>query len=343
MAGNSIGQQLVLTTFGESHGTAVGGVLDGFPSKIDIDSGFIQSELDRRKPGRESYSSPRQESDTIEILSGIFEGRSTGAPIAFIIRNRDARPEDYTQLKDLYRPSHADFTWQQKFGIRDYRGGGRSSARETAVRVAAGAFAKLLLMRLDILVHARIDGIGPYTLQDHPDGLDDPQICSFLDQVRTEGDTVGGTVLTVVSGVPAGLGEPLYDKLSADLAKSMFSINAVRGFELGSGFASAAMKGSEHNDPFDVRDGKIVTSSNHSGGIQGGISNGMEIIFRVAFKPVSTLMKEQNTLNAKGERVTFSGKGRHDVCIVPRALPVVEAMAALTLADHLLRSGRFTG
>lgn len=343
MAGNSIGQQLVLTTFGESHGTAVGGVLDGFPAKIDIDSGFIQSELDRRKPGRDSFSSPRQENDTIEILSGIFEGRSTGAPIAFIIRNRDARPEDYTQLKNLYRPSHADYTWQQKYGIRDYRGGGRSSARETAVRVAAGALAKLLLSRQNISVRARIVSIGPFSFEDYTGGLDDPQIGSYLDQVRKDGDTVGGTVLTVVSGVPPGLGEPLYDKLSADLAKSMFSINAVRGFELGSGFASAAMKGSEHNDPFDVMDGKIVTSTNHSGGIQGGISNGMEIIFRVAFKPVSTLMKEQNTINEKGERVTFSGKGRHDVCIVPRALPVVEAMTALTLADHLLRSGRFTG
>ncbi len=343
MAGNSIGQQLVLTTFGESHGTAVGGVLDGFPSKIVIDSGFIQSELDRRKPGRDSFSSPRQESDTIEILSGIFDGRSTGAPIAFIIRNRDARPEDYTQLKDLYRPSHADYTWQQKYGIRDYRGGGRSSARETAVRVAAGALAKLLLSGQNISVRAHIVSIGPFSFEGYPGGLDDPQISSYLDQVRNDGDTVGGTVMTVVSGVPAGLGEPLYDKLSADLAKSMFSINAVRGFELGSGFASAAMKGSEHNDPFDVKDGKIITWSNHSGGIQGGISNGMEIIFRVAFKPVSTLMKEQNTVNEKGERVTFSGKGRHDVCIVPRALPVVEAMAALTLADHLLRSGRFTG
>lgn len=343
MAGNSIGQQLVLTTFGESHGTAVGGVLDGFPSKIDIDSGFIQSELDRRKPGRDSFSSPRQENDTIEILSGIFDGRSTGAPIAFIIRNRDARPEDYSQLKDLFRPSHADYTWQQKYGIRDFRGGGRSSARETAVRVAAGALAKLLLSRQNISVHARIASIGPFSFEDYTGGLDDPQISSYLDQVRKDGDTVGGTVLTVVKGVPAGLGEPLYDKLSADLAKSMFSINAVRGFELGSGFASAAMKGSEHNDPFDVMEGKIVTSSNHSGGIQGGISNGMEIIFSVAFKPVSTLMKEQNTINEKGERVTFSGKGRHDVCIVPRAVPVVEAMAALTLADHLLRSGRFTG
>ena len=342
MAGNSIGQQLVLTTFGESHGTAVGGVLDGFPSGIDIDSGFIQSELDRRKPGRDSYSSPRQESDTIELLSGIFDGRSTGAPIAFMIRNKDARPEDYAEIKDIYRPSHADYTWQQKYGIRDYRGGGRSSARETAVRVAAGAFAKLLLDRHRITIKARIDSIGPFSFKDHPAGLDDPLVWSFLDQVRIDGDTAGGTILTVVSGVPAGLGDPLYDKLSADLAKSMFTINAVRGFELGSGFAAASMKGSEHNDPFEVMDGKIITSSNHSGGIQGGISNGMEIIFRVAFKPVSTLMKEQKSINTKGETVVFSGKGRHDACIVPRALPVVEAMTALTIADHLLRSGRFS-
>lgn len=352
MAGNSFGKALVLTTFGESHGVAVGGVLDGFPSGFAIDLGFIQAELNRRRPGRSDHSSPRTEEDRIEILSGLFEGRTTGAPVAFLVYNKDHRPEDYDHLGKVYRPSHADYTWEKKYGIRDPRGGGRSSARETVARVAGGAFAKLLLQKRGISVKAHASQIGPYLLPDDGYRMEEgteltasdtvkmpEEIVAYLAQLKANGDTAGGVVTCTITGVTVGLGEPVFDKLQADLAKAMLSINAVKGFDYGSGFAGAAMKGSEHNDPFTVRNGEISTVTNHSGGIQGGISNGQDIYFRVAFKPVSTLMKEQQTINSAGEIVILEGKGRHDVCVVTRALPIVEAMAALVIADHLLRNG----
>ncbi|MCX6252103.1 MAG: chorismate synthase [Bacteroidetes bacterium] len=354
MSGNSIGKVLVITTFGESHGPAVGGVLDGFPSNILIDVSFIQSELNRRKTKSWFYASARNEEDEIEILSGIFENKSTGAPIAFIVRNKNARPADYKQLKDVYRPSHADFTWEMKYGIRDYLGGGRSSARETVARVAGGAIAKLLLNNHRISILSYVSQIGTVKLPDgftviDPDTiLKSPVLCpdeetshrmiALLENLKSEGDTTGGIINCIISGVPVGLGEPVFDKLQADLAKAMLSINAVKGFEYGSGFGAAAMKGSEHNDPFVFKDNHITTSTNFSGGIQGGISNGNEIFFRVAFKPPPTLMRDQKTVNSKGQKVILKGKGRHDVCMVPRALPIVEAMAALVLADHLIRN-----
>jgi chorismate synthase len=356
MPGNSFGKALVLTTFGESHGPAAGGVLDGFPSNIPVDLHFIQSELDRRRTKSWFYASPRIEEDKIEILSGIFENKSTGAPIAFIIRNKDARPADYEQLKDIYRPSHADFTWEKKYGIRDYLGGGRSSARETVARVAGGAFAKLLLATQDISFLSYVSQIGTVRLPDDfelinpgsilkspvlcPDEEISRQMVTLLENLKAEGDTTGGIVNCTISGVPVGLGEPVFDKLQADLAKAMLSINAVKGFEYGTGFRAASKKGSEHNDPFIFKDNRITTSTNNSGGIQGGISNGNDIYFRVAFKPPPTLMRDQKTVNSRGEKVILKGKGRHDVCMVPRTLPIVEAMAALVLADHLLRTAR---
>ncbi|MDP4282001.1 MAG: chorismate synthase [Bacteroidota bacterium] len=353
MAGNSFGKALVLITFGESHGSATGGVLDGFPSGIFIDTAFIQRELDRRKPGCYSFSSQRQEDDIVEILSGLFSGKTTGAPIAFLIRNRDARPEDYLNLKDIFRPSHADFTYEQKYGLRDYRGGGRASARETAARVAAGAFAKILLQQTGISVTAYTSLIGniglPKNYVWNPDkdyvlpetGCPDPatseNMLQLLEQLREEGDSTGGIVTCRITGVPAGLGEPVFDKLQADLAKGMMSINAAKAFEYGSGFDGCSRKGSEENDPFIFREGKILTETNHSGGIQGGISNGNEIYFQVGFKPAASIAKNQTTVNRKGEEVLLSVKGRHDVCVVPRAVPVVEAMAAFVIADHWLR------
>jgi chorismate synthase len=342
--GNSFGKSLVLTTFGESHGLAVGGILDGFPPKIEINPDFLQTEINRRRTGNDFFSSSRKEEDTLEILSGIFEGLSTGAPIAFLVYNHDQKPADYEHLKNVYRPSHADFTYQQKYGIRDPRGGGRSSARETLARVAAGAFAKLFLQKDQISISSGIAQIGPYVVDDPGSGNAEPlagflskEILDFLQLLKTSGNTAGGVVSCCIKGVPAGLGEPVFDKLQADLAKAMLSINAVKGFEYGSGFAGAAMTGSEHNDIFTMNNGKIETKTNHSGGIQGGISNGMDITFRVAFKPVSTLMKDQESITVSGEPTVIHGKGRHDVCVVPRALPVVEAMAALVVADHLLR------
>ncbi len=338
MSGNSFGKVLVLTTFGESHGIAVGGVLDGYPANLDIDISYIQEELDRRKPGNDFFSSPRQEADKIEILSGVFEGKSTGAPLAFIVFNRDQHSADYDHLKETFRPSHGDFTWERKFGIRDPRGGGRSSARETLARVAGGGFAKLFLQTHNITVKAGICQIGEFMIPDAVTRITDPLILTYLEKLKADGDTTGGAITCTISGVPAGLGEPVFDKLQADLAKAMLSINAVKGFEYGSGFHGASMKGSEHNDLFVNEGGKIKTLTNNSGGIQGGISNGEEIYFRVAFKPVSTLMKDQVTVNESGETIVFHGKGRHDVCVVPRALPIVEAMAALVIADHLVRS-----
>lgn len=340
MSGNSFGKVLVLTTFGESHGKAVGGILDGFPSNLAIDTDFIQSALNRRKPGSFEFDTPRREEDQLEILSGIFDGRSTGAPIAFLVYNKDQKPEDYDHLKDVFRPSHADYTYHQKYGIYDHRGGGRSSARETLARVAGGAFAKLFLQIKNIQINARVSQIGPFQIADHGLQIADQSIRDFLEQLKAEGDTCGGIISCSISGVPAGLGEPVFDKLQADLAKAMLSINAVKGFEYGSGFLSASMKGSESNDPFISREGSISTLTNHSGGIQGGISNGQEINFRIAFKPVSSLMKTQETVDVSGNPVRLEGKGRHDLCVVPRALPIVEAMAALVIADHLLRIAR---
>jgi len=353
MSGNSFGKMLVLTTFGESHGKAVGGVLDGFPSNILIDLDFIQSELNRRRSGQSLFSSTRKEDDRIEILSGLFEGRSTGAPIAFLAHNIDHKAEDYAALKETYRPSHADFTYEQKYGIRDYRGGGRSSARETLARVAGGALAKQLLNLRGISLISYVKQIGPFAIPGdfilrnlteisksqlgcpHPET--ESKIISHLQQIKSEGDTAGGIISCVIKGVPVGLGEPVFDKLQADLAKAMLSINAAHGFEYGSGFAGAALKGSENNDIFIKKDDKITTRTNSSGGIQGGISNGNEITFNVAFKPVPTLMMDQESVNKEGEMILLKGKGRHDVCVVPRAMVIVEAMAALVIADHLLR------
>jgi len=339
MSGNSFGKALVLTTFGESHGIGVGGVLDGFPANLEINLECIQEELDRRRSGLENYTSSRVETDKLEILSGLFEGKSTGAPIAFIVYNHDQKSSDYDHLRDTFRPSHADHSWQKKYGIRDPRGGGRASARETLARVAGGAFAKIFLQTRNIQIKAGISQIGGYQIPDPVSRITDPEIISFLNQLKVDGDTTGGVISCTISGVPAGLGEPVFDKLHADLGKAMLSINAVKGFEYGSGFSGASMKGSEHNDLFVNRGGIISTRTNYSGGIQGGISNGEDIYFRVAFKPVSTLMKDQVTVNKEGEPTVIEGKGRHDVCVVPRALPIVEAMAALVIADHMIRNG----
>jgi chorismate synthase len=352
MAGNTFGHIFRLTTFGESHGKAIGGIIDGCPAGLEIDPKFIQHELDRRRPGQSSLSSPRQEEDKVEFLSGIFEDKSTGAPIAFIIWNKDQKPEDYNHLKDLYRPSHADFTYDQKYGFRDYRGGGRSSARETACRVVGGAIAKLLLNNHKIVIRSYVSRIGTVSMDKEYHSLDFSKIESslvqcpdsevslkmekLLEELKQKGDTTGGVIQCIISGVSAGLGEPVFDKLHAELGKAMLSINAVKGFEVGSGFSAATMKGSEHNDSFKNESGKISTATNFSGGIQGGISNGQDIYFRVAFKPAATLMINQESLDKDGNPKSFIGKGRHDVCVVPRAVPIVEAMAALVIADYLL-------
>ena len=351
---NSFGKILRITTFGESHGAALGVTLDGCPAGIEIDESFIQNELDRRKPGQSKITTQRKEGDVVEILSGVFEGKSTGTPIGMIIRNEDQRSKDYSHIADKYRPSHADFTYQEKYGIRDYRGGGRSSARETAARVAAGAIAKLLLAKLGVKINAYVSQVGPLKLEKDykslslentennivrcPDDAMASQMIDFIDQTRKNQDTVGGVVSCVIQGCPVGLGEPVFDKLHAQLGKAMLSINAVKGFEYGSGFDGVALYGSQHNDAFYIEGDKVKTRTNFSGGIQGGISNGEDIYFRVAFKPVATLMKDQESINEKGEPITVSGKGRHDPCVVPRAVPIVEAMAALVLADFYLRN-----
>jgi len=357
---NTIGKVFRLTTFGESHGVAMGGIIDGFPAGIYIDIDFIQSELNRRRPGQSEYTSQREESDKIIILSGVFENISTGTPIAFFVENDDTRPEDYEHLKNTYRPSHADYTYQLKYGIRDYRGGGRASARETLSRVVGGAFAKLALKKEGIDLFAYVKQIGNIKLTKDYDKLDLQTIESSLvrcpdenisirmekliSELKRSGDTTGGIVRCVIKGVPVGLGEPVFDKLQADLAKGMLSINAAKGFEYGSGFRAAEMSGSVHNDEFiavpenDENPGrKIQTKTNYSGGIQGGISNGEDIYFNVAFKPVPSLMKAQNTIDIDGNPIKLKPKGRHDVCIVPRAVPVVEGMAAMVIFDHLLR------
>lgn len=353
MAGSIFGNAFRISTFGESHGKAIGVIIDGCPAGLEIDEAFIQSELDRRKPGQSAIVTQRKESDTSQILSGIFEGKSTGTPIAMLIPNDDQRSHDYGHIADKYRPSHADFTYQEKYGIRDYRGGGRSSARETAARVAAGAVAKLLLKEQGVHIQAYVSQVGPLILDKSTEELNlaltesndvrcpDPQMAEkmieLIKEVRKAGDTIGGVISALITGCPVGLGEPAFDKLHADLGKAMLSINACKGFEYGSGFAGVSMCGSEHNDVFYQENGKIRTRTNHSGGIQGGISNGMDINFRVAFKPVATIIPAQESVNTQGESVEVTGRGRHDPCVLPRAVPIVEAMAALVLADHLLR------
>ncbi|MGQ2985328.1 chorismate synthase [Flavobacterium sp.] len=347
MAGNTFGTLFRLTTFGESHGPAIGGIIDGCPPGIELDFDAIQHELNRRKPGQSSIVTQRKEDDTVQFLSGIFEGKTTGAPIAFAVNNTNHKPDDYSHIKDVYRPSHADYTYDKKYGIRDHRGGGRSSARETISRVVGGAIARQIIP--DIKINAFVSSVGdifidkPYqaldlSLTDNnavrcPDPATAEKMEAYIKEVRKEADTVGGTITCVLQNVPAGLGEPVFDKLHAELGKAMLSINAVKGFEYGSGFCGARMKGSEHNDLFNP-DGN--TRSNLSGGIQGGISNGMDIYFRVAFKPVATIMKEQETIDNLGNIVQMQGRGRHDPCVVPRAVPIVEAMAALVLTDFSL-------
>ncbi len=350
--GNTFGHLFRLTTFGESHGNSIGGIIDGCPAGLLIDTDFIQHELNRRRPGRSDLMTSREEEDKVELLSGIFEGKTTGTPIGFIIPNKDHKSEDYDHLKDVYRPSHADFTYEQKYGIRDYRGGGRSSARETACRVVGGAIAKLLLNQHQIEVNGYVSQIGTvvldkdYHLLNLKETESSPVRCphketsmkmvELIEKLKSVGDTTGGVIQCIITGVSVGLGEPVFNKLHAELGKAMLSINAVHGFEYGSGFASAKMKGSEHNDIFIQKDGKIATGTNFSGGIQGGISNGQDIYFRVAFKPVATIMSDQKTTDKTGNTITLKGKGRHDVCIVPRAVPIVEAMAAMVIADQLL-------
>ncbi|AXG71178.1 chorismate synthase [Kordia sp. SMS9] len=347
MAGNTFGSLFKLTTFGESHGAAIGGIIDGCPAGLELDLKMIQHEMNRRKPGQSAIVTQRKEPDAVEFYSGIFEGKTTGVPIGFAIHNTNQKSRDYSHIKETYRPSHADYVYDQKYGHRDYRGGGRSSARETACRVVAGAIAKQLLS--NIKINAFVSSVGEITLDKHYQELDfsltesnpvrcpDPAKAQEMEerirQIRKEGDTIGGTVMCVIQNVPVGLGEPVFDKLHAELGKAMLSINAVKGFEYGSGFAGAKMKGSQHNDIFNA-DG--TTQTNLSGGVQGGISNGMDIYFNVAFKPVATIMQAQDTINKDGEIVEMTGKGRHDPCVVPRAVPIVEAMAALVLADYYL-------
>jgi chorismate synthase len=351
--GNSYGKIFRITTFGESHGPAIGVIIDGCPAGLAVDEAFIQLELGRRRPGQSRITTQRKEDDTVKILSGIFEGVTTGMPIAMAIENEDQRSKDYGHIATAFRPSHADYTYDAKFGVRDYRGGGRSSARETAARVAAGAVAKLLLKVNGIHIQAYVSQVGeikapPYMELDlgltennivrcpHPATAE--KMIALIDQVRLDRDTIGGIVTCVIEHAPVGLGEPVFDKLHAELGKAMLSINAVKGFEYGSGFEGIKMRGSQHNDAFYTEGGKVRTRTNHSGGIQGGISNGEPIYFNVAFKPVATIMQDQESVDKEGNQVTVSGKGRHDPCVVPRAVPIVESMAALVIADFLLQA-----
>lgn len=354
MGGNTFGKAFKITTFGESHGRGLGVIIDGCPAGLEVDEAFIQNELARRRPGQSSIVTQRKEPDRAEILSGIFEGKTTGTPIGMAIFNKDQKSKDYSHIADKFRPSHADYTYQQKFGIRDYRGGGRSSARETAARVAAGAVAKLFLQSQGIEINGYVNQVGDIRIEQSYDQLDfnntektavrcpDLEVAesmiSLIKEVRKAGDTIGGVVGAVIKGCPVGLGEPAFDKLHADLGKAMLSINACKGFEYGSGFSGVNMRGSEHNDAFYKENGQVKTKTNYSGGIQGGISNGMDIYFKVAFKPVATIVASQESVNLKGEKVEVVGKGRHDPCVLPRAVPIVEAMAALVVADHLLRN-----
>jgi chorismate synthase len=350
---NSYGTLFRISTFGESHGPAIGVIIDGCPAGLTIDENFIQSELDRRKPGQSKITTQRKEDDTFKILSGVFEGKSTGTPIAIVIENQDQRSKDYSHIQNTFRPSHADYTYEVKYGNRDYRGGGRSSARETAARVAAGAIAKLLLKKSDVDISGFVSQVGDiktdhYTKLDLtktednivrcPDLKTAEKMIALIDEVRLSRDTVGGIVTCIIKNTPVGLGEPVFDKLHAELGKAMLSINAVKGFEYGSGFEGIKLRGSQHNDEFYKEGDKIRTKTNHSGGVQGGISNGEDIYFNVAFKPVATIMQDQQSVDKDGNEVTVSGKGRHDPCVVPRAVPIVEAMAALVVADFLLRA-----
>jgi len=352
MAGNTFGKLFKITTFGESHGKGIGVVIDGCPSGIELDLAHIQTQLNRRKPGQSKIVTQRKEADEFDILSGVFEGKTTGTPITLFIPNTNQKSKDYSHIQDKFRPSHADYTYFKKYKNRDYRGGGRSSARETAARVAAGAIAQQILEQKGINITAFVSQVGHLKLVKHYKKLDfslieetpircpnlplAEEMISLIKQVKKDGDTIGGVINCVISGCPAGLGEPVFDRLHAELGKAMLSINACKGFEYGSGFDGVSMRGSQHNDIFVNDNGNIKTTSNHSGGIQGGISNGMDIYFRTAFKPVATIMKDQSSINEQGETVVVSGKGRHDPCVVPRAVPIVEAMAALVVLDYYL-------
>lgn len=352
MAGNSFGQLFRITTFGESHGPALGVIIDGCPPNITLNLQQIQAELNRRKPGQSKLTTQRSEDESFDILSGVFEGKTTGTPICLMVHNKDKRSADYDHLKDVFRPSHADYTYAAKYGVRDHRGGGRASARETVARVLAGAIAKQFLTTQGIHIQAYVHQVGHITLQKNhtqlnltltetnpvrcPDPETAAQMEELITQVGKDGDSIGGAIACIATGVPAGLGEPVFDKLHAELGKAMLSINACKGFETGSGFAAAGMRGSEHNDSFSTHEGKITTGTNYSGGIQGGISNGQDIYFRCAFKPVATIRKPQQTVTVTGADTSIEATGRHDPCVVPRAVPIVEAMTALVLADYFL-------
>ncbi len=352
MAGNSFGNIFKITTFGESHGNALGVVIDGVLPNIEFDYQLVQADLDKRKPGQSKITTERIEDNEFEILSGLFDGKTTGAPLTIIVKNKNQQSSDYDHLKDVFRPSHADYTYQQKYGIRDYRGGGRQSARETVSRVMAGSVAKMILQKVGIQIHAFVNQIHCIKLETPINEIDfslieqnivrcpNPEtadkMIALIEQIKAEGDSIGGIITCVCKGVPAGLGEPVFNKLHAELGKAMLSINACKGFEIGSGFESVMLKGSEHNDEFVFNNDQITTQTNHSGGIQGGISNGMDIVFKTAFKPVSTIKQNQNTINSTFEKIDFKAEGRHDPCVVPRAVPIVEAMAALVLVDFYL-------
>ena len=354
--GNSIGNIFKLTSFGESHGLKIGGVIDGCPSGLTIDLKYIQEELDRRKPGQSKITTSRTEGDKVEFMSGIFEGKTTGTPIGFTISNKNFKTEDYNKIKDVFRPSHADFTYQEKYGLRDYRGGGRSSARETACRVVAGAVAKLILRSYNIEISAYVWSVGNIFANVDNLSFDDItnskeknivrcpdesvalKMIDFISDLKKKGNSVGGQIKCHIKGVPSGLGEPVFDKLHADLAKAMLSINAVKGFEYGSGFEGSKMLGSEHNDEFESNNGKVTTKTNFSGGIQGGVSNGEEIYFKVAFKPVATILTKQKSVDKEKNNIEIKAEGRHDPCVVPRAVPIVESMTAMVIVDHLLRN-----
>lgn len=350
MAGNTFGRIFKLTSFGESHGRGVGGILEGVKPGLELDMDFIQHELDRRRPGQSKITTPRDEKDRVEFLSGVMDGKATGTPLAFAIWNKDQKSNDYDNLKELYRPSHADYTYDAKYGIRDHRGGGRSSARETIARVVAGAIAKLMLKEIGVDITAFVSQVGELIMEDIPADLSaiesTPVRCpdkemaermiDYIDNIRQDKDSVGGVVSCVIKNAPAGLGDPVFDKLHATLGQAMLSINAVKGFEYGMGFKASSMRGSAHNDEFYTEDGTVKTRTNRSGGVQGGISNGEEILFRVAFKPVATILKDQNTVDKSGNEVVMKARGRHDPCVVPRAVPIVEAMAAMVILDAWL-------
>ncbi|MEX1188843.1 MAG: chorismate synthase [Bacteroidia bacterium] len=355
MAGNSFGEIFRVHTFGESHGEALGGIIDGCLPGMELDFEAINFQLQRRRPGQSTISTPRSEGDEVEFLSGLLDGKTTGTPIAFLIRNKNTKSADYDSLKDVFRPSHADFTYQSKYGIRDHRGGGRSSARETVSRVVAGSIAEQILEKQGISITAFVSQVGPVHMpfiSDRPHRADvdknivrcpnasaAAEMIAYIEKMKDENDSAGGVITVIADGIPVGLGEPVFDKLHADLGKAMLSINAVKGFEIGSGFSAVTMKGSEHNDSFyKDADGKVQTKSNHSGGVQGGISNGANIYFRIAFKPVASIFQDQETIGRTGESTIIKIEGRHDPCVVPRAVPIAEAMTALVLVDHLLRA-----